>query len=532
MVLLLSALFSQTIEAEPTTFDVTFTGRKIEGNDNGTNVYDVLKGMEPGDSADIVFVLNNSSKKNVAFWMKNDALRTFEEDSFASNGAYTYELTYTSAAGNELTLYSSNEVGGEKTNPGDDNLTGLHEATEALKDYFFLEEYEPGQGGRVTLHVELEGETPLNSYQETLAKLQFVFATEVIGEREIKVFIIPKTGVDGVRGNSSKNTNSSLIALVSLAVMLMSIIYLILMKKKDKKHRNAAVMILLLLLVIPAFSQRTQAERKYQVTLLSGNHGKIINLKSEQAMKPAERIDLYFNPGEEWNPNDYKIIVNDNEEDSRYFVLNENEFHISGIEGTALAQQVYEDMVFVATYRIKGDLVRHTVNYVDEEGVQLLPSEHYYGNVGEEAVLAYQYINGYLPRAYNLAHVLEANPDDDPEINVFTFEYVKLPEVEPTIRYEEGEAVPGSSSPGQSIPREEEAQELPFTPEEIIDIDDPSTPTTNPDIVDPEPVIVPEPEKESTNWLVIILSICSILLLFLLLLLFLRRRKEDEEKIN
>ena len=55
---------------------------------------------------------------------------------------------------------------------------GLHEATSALKDYFYLDTLTTGQTGKVTLNVALDGESQGNRYQDTLADLQMNFAVE------------------------------------------------------------------------------------------------------------------------------------------------------------------------------------------------------------------------------------------------------------------------------------------------------------------------------------------------------------------
>lgn len=77
------------------------------------------------------------------------------------------------------TLYSSEEVGGETKNASGE---GLHQATNSLKDYFYLDRLKSGQSGEITLKVKLEGETQGNTYQDTLAKLQMNFAVELVDD--------------------------------------------------------------------------------------------------------------------------------------------------------------------------------------------------------------------------------------------------------------------------------------------------------------------------------------------------------------
>lgn len=81
------------------------------------------------------------------------------------------------------------------------------------------------------------------------------------------------------------------------------------------------------------------------------------------------------------------------------------------------------DADYVVAYGIKGNMVAYTVNYVDANGTSLAASRTYYGNVGDRPVVAYQYIDGYVPNAYNLTNTLSSNEAD----NVFTFTYSPTP---------------------------------------------------------------------------------------------------------
>lgn len=81
---------------------------------------------------------------------------------------------------------------------------------------------------------------------------------------------------------------------------------------------------------------------------------------------------------------------------------------------------VEEDMQFVVAYGLKKGQVAYTINYVDENGMQIAKSDRLYGNVGDRPVVAYQYIEGYQPtNAYNQTGTLSDNEQE----NVFTFKY-------------------------------------------------------------------------------------------------------------
>ncbi len=80
------------------------------------------------------------------------------------------------------------------------------------------------------------------------------------------------------------------------------------------------------------------------------------------------------------------------------------------------------DMDYVVAYGVLGNSVAYTINYQDRNGNALAPSETYYGNVGDRPVIAYLYIQGYQPQAYNLTRTLSENAAD----NVFTFIYTRV----------------------------------------------------------------------------------------------------------
>ena len=75
-------------------------------------------------------------------------------------------------------------VGGDNENA--DGTFGLKEATEALKDYFYLSTLSPGQSGTVVLSIELDGQTLRNDYQKSIADINLNFAVEDQAETIIK----------------------------------------------------------------------------------------------------------------------------------------------------------------------------------------------------------------------------------------------------------------------------------------------------------------------------------------------------------
>lgn len=133
---------------------------------------------------------------------------------------------------------------------------------------------------------------------------------------------------------------------------------------------------------------------------------------------------------------------------------------------------VKEDMQYVVAYGLKKDQTEYTVNYIDEAGNQLAPSQTFKGNIGDKPVVAYQYIEGYQPNAWNITGTLSGNT----EANVFNFVYSVAPEGS-TIEGITGNAgagdegadgAEGDAAENQAVGSDE--------PAELIDIDDEGNP--------------------------------------------------------
>ncbi len=112
------------------------------------------------------------------------------------------------------------------------------------------------------------------------------------------------------------------------------------------------------------------------------------------------------------------VGLNDN---SKYYVKG---IRLSGRDNNTVANSAFlvsGDQDYVVAYGIPGELAEYTVNYVDTNGNKLADSRTYYGNVGDEPVIAYLYIDGYTPDSYNQTGKLVS----DASKNVFNFVYAK-----------------------------------------------------------------------------------------------------------
>jgi hypothetical protein len=139
--------------------------------------------------------------------------------------------------------------------------------------------------------------------------------------------------------------------------------------------------------------------------------------------------------GDRFSFNQSSVTLSDG---SRYYIKGIRE---SGKDNNTITESpsfiVTEDMDYVIGYGLLGDAVAYTVNYVDNNGNTLAASETYYGNVGDRPVIAYLYIDGYVPQAYNLTGTLLENPAD----NQFTFIYTPLSELTQGYTYTSGNTI-------------------------------------------------------------------------------------------
>lgn len=152
-------------------------------------------------------------------------------------------------------------------------------------------------------------------------------------------------------------------------------------------------------MVSPVFA----AEYKYKVEVSEGLHGTI-----------SGETPIEVSKGTEWNPNDYTVTA----KDGYYF----KGFHKSGQEDlkTGMAQKITEDTTFVAAYGIESDsMVSYTIHYQDEDGNTLAEDRVFEGILGDKPVVAYQEIDGYMPKdSYNVTWELKSDKME------YTFVYI------------------------------------------------------------------------------------------------------------
>ena len=428
-------------------WSVTFTSeKKMVSNFKTSDLDEAIYGIQPGDNVIITLALKNEHETDTDWYMTNEVLYSLEDrsaNSATGGGAYTYKLTYTDPAGEETTLFDSDTVGGEeKSGAGE----GLHQATDALEDYFFLDTLKKGQSGKITLEVALDGDTQGNDYQNTLADLQMNFAVE-LNTTGTNTTPPGRQGEVVKTGDEMTMTPFITAACITGILLLLLTFYFYKENEKEKKNRSKVPLVLLLSFCIAAslgqeaFAAKNE-ETTYTVRLYAGAHGTV----------GGKEVLVYKNL-KYGSPLPFSMRTASLEKGSKYYIQGIRE---SGKDNNTAASaeelagdyKVTEDQDYVVAYGILGDSVAYTVRFEDEEGSTLAPEETYYGNVGDRPVVAFLYIDGYLPQAYNLTGTLKSNAAE----NIFTFVYTPISEEAAAAGAAAAEAAGGTTAPATGTP--------------------------------------------------------------------------------
>ena len=179
-----------------------------------------------------------------------------------------------------------------------------------------------------------------------------------------------------------------------------------------KKWKRLLVSLLTVSMTLGASTMSVMADDTtpytYKVTLSAGNKGTI------NGQNKIEQTNIASGSTVTFNLNDIQVT------DDKYYVKG---IRLSGRDNDeALAAPSFtvdKDADYVVAYGIKGNMVAYTVNYQDASGKSLAESQTFYGNVGDKPVVAYRYVENYIPDALALTKTLSDNESE----NVFTFTY-------------------------------------------------------------------------------------------------------------
>lgn len=222
------------------------------------------------------------------------------------------------------------------------------------------------------------------------------------------------------------------------------------MRSCGRLRKGLLIMALLLCMTVQtAFAAEggNEKEYTYTVTLFAGNQGTFNGTGGVHVIGGSAQIsggDAIRITG--LRAGDVVVLdatagMVDLKNGDKYYIKGVRE---SGRDNNTVADSAFtvtKDAEYVVAYGIQGDMVSYTVNYQDGGGNELAPSRTYYGAVGDKPVIAYQYIEGYRPDAYNLTKTLGKNEAD----NVFTFTYTQSSVQQPAAG---GEGTEGGTDTG------------------------------------------------------------------------------------
>lgn len=238
------------------------------------------------------------------------------------------------------------------------------------------------------------------------------------------------------------------------------------MRWLKKLHISLLIMSVMVLTTgLTAFAADDE-EYTYTVRLYAGNQGELTEAGITASRKGAagpEGVSIKYDGGRATVTGlKYGDTVYISYQDAA--AVTDEHYYVKGVrrsgrdnsEATESAFSVGSDRDYVIAYGIKGDMVSYTVNYVDEDGNELLGSDTYYGNPGERQYVSARYVDGYQPQAYNLVKTLVQNEAE----NVFDFVYTPVPEgteetpapAETTPAETPAAAAPAAAAPAAAAP--------------------------------------------------------------------------------
>ena len=175
---------------------------------------------------------------------------------------------------------------------------------------------------------------------------------------------------------------------------------------------TVAGLVMVAVLAAPAFAAT------YRVRVFGGNEGVVDGQTSGgyayKDVNAGERIEL---------SNEFPVTINDPD---TYYQRGYRESGKDNLTGSADSVLVTEDMDFVVSYGVKGDMTTYTIRFVDNATGQPVTDDQgrtsvtYEGKVGDKPVVAYSYVPGYRPRYNNITGTLKEGE------NVWDLPYIKI----------------------------------------------------------------------------------------------------------
>ncbi len=490
-------------------YDAASDKYSVEDNFDVESFSDALSGLQPGDDITLNIAVRNACGKTVNWYLQTEILKSLEDSSEASGGAYVYKLTYVGSDGAEQKLYDSKTVGGEMgSDAGENAPVGLNEVDSALSEYMYLERMEAGKEGAVTLYIELDGETQSNNYQSTIANLRMRFATELVAEKTV------------ITGDDTKDITAiyKIMTASGIVVLLLALDSALSSGKSKKKKAKKIVSMLVFCFLLAGLAKPVFADTSYQVRVYAGNATSgVLRVGDGTVYTESVAYDGELGYGS------FSFDLNNVEvKDERYFAKGLKEAGDDNSNYVTGDLRIKRDIDYVVVYGMKSTMVEYTVNYVDADGNPLGDPQVFYGNIGDRPVVAFRYFENYQPQAYSLIQTLSS----DPTLNVFTFEYTEaVPNIVVVVVPGGGGAQGGGQGGAQQGGNQEEAQQGGQDSQQGGDQGDDTEPV---EIIDNDPPLAPG-RKGIPTWAWVGIGAAAVGLITIPIILIAKRRRDDDD---
>lgn len=206
------------------------------------------------------------------------------------------------------------------------------------------------------------------------------------------------------------------------------------MKKMSKVVTGLAAMAMVVSLVLPAKAE----EYQYKFTLSAGKQGTVtveegsLPVLFTEDAKVTFAQDAVTDDVSSNNPQGGTVTVTSGNTtlvkyristtDAKYYVKGIRE---SGKDSILADADITSDADYVVAYGVMKNPVKYRVYYKDANGKDLLPPQDFWASVGDQPVVAYQDIGGYVPNARNEKKTMVQ--EDEVKENVFIFVYYPMP---------------------------------------------------------------------------------------------------------
>lgn len=294
------------------------------------------------------------------------------------------------------------------------------------------------------------------------------------------------------------------------------------------------IMMLFSMGMMQAFAEGEEATgdtaAQYTLNVYSGNKGNFGGKKVwSKTYKYGEYVDL--------TTEDLGFKLEDETYYVKGFRLTGHDNGIASSTGTqALRFNIDRDLDYELAYGIAGNMTTYTVRYVDQAGNDLIAADTFYGKIGDKPMVAFRYVEGYLPASYYITGTLKESN------NVFTFAYNPAEGNVTVNTIINNILAPGAGAAGAAAGVAgagagagaaaadganigDGGVPLADQPDQVVDIDNGDTPTAdNPTDIDDN-----KTPGAGLNWPAIGGGIGAVALIAVIAALLAKRRKDSEE---